>query len=98
MFGKLALAALTGAVMLAATSVEAQYYDPYDRAPRYDDYDRPRYGYDRPRYGYDRSYGRQRFGDTCVTSRGSCDTAPAPRNAPCRCYIEGFGPKRGNIY
>lgn len=94
---KLALVALTGGAILAAASADAQYYDPYDRRPAYD-YDRPPpYGYDRPRYGYDRPYGRRRFGDTCVTSRGTCEAGPAPRNSPCRCYIEGFGPKRGNI-
>lgn len=97
MFGKLALAALIGAATLTATAASAQYYDPYGRSPRYD-YDRPPPDYDRPRYGYDRPYARQRFGDTCVTSRGSCEAGPAPRNSPCRCYIEGFGPKRGNIY
>ena len=105
MLRKLALVALAGVAILSAASADAQFYEPNDRPPpgygydrpRYGD-DRPRYGYDRPRYGYDRPYGGRRLGDTCVTSRGSCETNPAPRNAPCRCFIEGFGPKRGNIY
>lgn len=98
MFRTLTIAALLGAALSSATSASAQYYDPYDRpAPRYyDDDGPPPYGYGRPRYGYDRPY-RQRFGDVCVTSRGSCAAAPAPANSPCRCYIEGFGMKRGAI-
>jgi hypothetical protein len=101
MLKMLALAALVGAATLGTTAGQAQYYERY--SPRYeDDYDRPppsRYRYDRPRYDddYDRPYRRQRFGDVCVTSRGSCDAAPAPRNSSCRCYIEGFGMKRGAI-
>jgi hypothetical protein len=94
----LAFVALVGAAISSATGANAQYYDPYYRpAPRYD-YDRPPppYGYDRPRYGYERPY-RRRFGDVCLTSRGSCAADPAPRNSPCRCYIEGFGMKRGAI-
>jgi hypothetical protein len=98
----LALAALVGVAISSATGASAQYYDPYYRpAPRYDydyDYDRPppRYDYDRPRYGYERPY-RRRFGDVCLTSRGSCAAEPAPRNSSCSCYIEGFGMKRGAI-
>lgn len=99
MIRTLALAALVGAAISSTTSANAQYYDPYYRpAPRYD-YDRPPppyYGYDRPRYGYERPY-RQRFGDVCVTSRGSCEARPAPANSSCSCYIEGFGMKRGAI-
>lgn len=97
-FRTLAIAALLGAATLSTTGANAQYYDPYYRpAPRYD-YDRPPppYGYDRPRYGYDRPY-RRRFGDVCLTSRGSCAAEPAPRNSSCSCYIEGFGMKRGAI-
>lgn len=99
MLRTLALAALAGSAILSATSADAQYYDRYDRPPAYD-YDRPPppYGYDRPRYGYDRPYGRRRFGEMCVTSRGNCEAEPAPRNSPCSCYIHGFGPKRGAIY
>jgi hypothetical protein len=106
MIRTLALAALAGAAMLSATGANAQYYDPYYRpAPRYDydrppppryDYDRPRYRDDGPRYGYDRPY-RRRFGEVCLTSRGSCAAEPAPRNSSCSCYIEGFGMKRGAI-
>jgi len=101
--------AILAAAVIPATMAHAQYFDPYDRpAPRYYGYDRPppppppRYDYDRPRYydgpryGYDRPY-RQRFGNVCVTSRGSCASEPAPRLSPCGCYVEGFGMKRGAI-
>lgn len=92
-FARLSSAVIIGSTWLSLIPAAAQYYDPYDRPP-------PRYGYDydRPRYGYDRSYGRRQFGDQCVTSRGSCEAPPSPRNSPCRCFIEGFGPKRGAIY
>ncbi|HEV7329218.1 MAG TPA: hypothetical protein VGN91_29500 [Bosea sp. (in: a-proteobacteria)] len=105
MLKTLAIAALIGAAFSSTTSANAQYYDPYYRpAPRYDydrppppyGYDRPRYRDDGPRYGYDRPQ-RRRFGDVCLTSRGSCAAEPAPRNSPCGCYIEGFGMKRGAI-
>jgi hypothetical protein len=77
----------------------------YDRSPYGDD--RPR-GYDRYD-GYARPYddgerrplppryGRQRMGSVCVTSRGTCPAYPSPIQAPCRCDIPGFGPKRGNV-
>jgi hypothetical protein len=106
MIRTLALAALIGMAISSATSANAQYYDPYYRpAPRYDydrpppppyGYDGPRYRDDGPRYGYDRPQ-RRRFGDVCLTSRGSCAAEPAPRNSSCGCYIEGFGMKRGAI-
>ena len=97
MLKNLALVALAGVAILSAAPAVAQYYDRYDRPPGYG-YERPGYGYDRPRYGYDRPYGGgRRFGDTCVTSRGSCEVS-APRGSPCRCFIEGFGPKRGNVF
>lgn len=98
MLNKLALVALAGVAILSAAPAIAQYYDPYDRSPGYG-YERPRGGYDRPYGGYDRPYGGggRRFGDTCVTSRGSCG-ASAPRGSRCRCFIEGFGPKRGNVF
>jgi hypothetical protein len=92
----LALAALAGAAILSAATANAQYYEPYGRPPPGYGYDRPPppYGYERPRYGYG---GGRRIGDMCVTSRGSCETRPSPRGAPCRCYFDGFGEKRGNI-
>lgn len=92
---KLTLAIVAAAAVLPAFTADAQYYDPYRRPPP------PPYGYDRPPpppppYGYDRPRPR-RFGDMCVTSRGECETRPSPINAPCRCYIEGFGEKRGAV-
>lgn len=90
MLKQLAFAALAGVAILSAVPADAQYY--YDRPPGY--------GYERPRYGYDRPHGssRRRFGDTCVTSRGSCEVNPVALGSRCRCFIEGFGPKRGNVF
>ncbi|WNJ88745.1 hypothetical protein [Bosea sp. 685] len=99
-----ALVALAGLAALSGTAAQAQYYDPYGRPPppRYD-YDRPppprdwEYERRRPRYEDDRGYRPRRFGEMCVTSRGSCETRPAPVGAGCGCYIDGFGSKRGII-
>lgn len=99
----LTLAAFCSLAALMSTAASAQYYDPYGRPPppRYD-YDRPAppdYGYGRPRYGYDgpRYYRPRRFGDACVTSRGTCQAEPSPIGSGCGCYIEGFGSKRGIV-
>lgn len=77
------------------------YRDGYGRPPPRDDYRRgPPRGYDDDDDGpYERRSYRQerRFGGICFTSRGSCETPPAPRGSSCRCYIDGFGPKRGAI-
>jgi hypothetical protein len=87
---------------LAAAPAAAQYYRPYGGQEEFDDdgFDRrrppPPYSY-RERYDYPRSR-RARLGSVCITSRGNCDVGGAvPLNAPCRCYIPGFGPKRGNV-
>ncbi len=78
----------------------AQYYLPYNAPPpSYDqrEYYRPRHEerrYERE-YGYERS--RRDLGQICVTSRGSCGSAPNYIGASCRCEIPGFGRKRGNI-
>ena len=96
---KLILTSAVVSALIPAAAAHAQYYAPYDRPPP------PRYGYDRgwdydrppPRYGYDRPYRQPRYGDMCITSRGSCEAPPSPRGAPCRCYFDGFGPKRGAI-
>ena len=106
-FRKLALATLAGSLLLGAWPAEAQYYRPYEEAPRYDPYDRPPppyYGRPRwddrgpppPRWGYDRPRHR-RFGEACVTSRGTCGTPPLPIGSGCGCYFEGFGSKRGIV-
>lgn len=111
MLKRLTLAIVAAATVLPALSAGAQYYDPYRRpAPPPYGYDRPPpppYGYDRPPpppYGYDRpryderpGYRARRFGEMCVTSRGGCRTRPSPINSSCRCYIEGFGEKRGAV-
>jgi hypothetical protein len=88
-----ALATLAGTVLLAG-SASAQYYDPYSpyyRPPP------PAYRPPPPYYGGG-YYRPGRVGQTCVTSRGSCYSYPAPISSPCKCFIPGFGKKRGNIY
>ena len=98
---KFILSLAAGALLAASAPAGAQYYDPYRPAPPPYGYDRPpppRYGYDRPppRYGYERPQYRE-FSRICVTSRGDCNSRPAPIGANCRCDIPGFGLKRGNI-
>lgn len=108
---KAALAVLAGSLLLGALPAQAQYFRPYDddEPPRYDPYDRPPpppppYGRPRwddrgpppPGWGYDRPRHR-RFGDACVTSRGTCGTEPLPIGSSCGCYFEGFGGKRGIV-
>lgn len=40
----------------------------------------------------------RRWGEACYTTRGTCELEEAaPRDAPCRCFIPGFGPKRGRV-
>ena len=101
LFKKLALTAIAGGCLLAAAApASAQYYEPYGRPP-------PPYGYERrppPPDGYYRRPGppegyqrERRFGQVCVTSRGTCGTRPGPIGISCRCDIPGFGPKRGSI-
>jgi hypothetical protein len=89
--------ALTG--ISCAGSAFAQFYPPfgggYER-----DYYRPRYEerrYERDDYDRYERRSRREQGQYCVTSRGSCTSAPGYINAPCRCKIPGFGLKRGNI-
>ena len=62
---------------------------PYYRPPAYDYQEYP---YQRPRPNYG-SYSAM-----CVTSRGTCSTGrPLRRGTPCRCFIPGFGQKRGAV-
>jgi len=71
----------------------------FRRAPRPEPYwESPREYYReerRERFGR-RVYG-QRLGQVCVTSRGNCETPLVPLESRCRCYIPGFGPKRGFV-
>jgi hypothetical protein len=102
MLKALVITTLAGATLLAAVPAGAQYYDPYGRPPPRYDYDRPPPSRDweyerRRRWDDDRYYRPQRFGDACVTSRGTCGTRPAPIGSGCGCYFEGFGSKRGII-
>jgi hypothetical protein len=51
----------------------------------------------RPRR-YERRWSQAPLGSVCVTSRGSCDTqGDVPIDAPCSCFIPGFGMKRGAV-
>lgn len=83
-----------GAALATSVPASAQYYDPgyrYERPPPRWDYQRPQ-----PRWGYERPRQRE-FSRLCVTSRGDCNSRPAPIGAGCSCFIPGFGMKRGNI-
>jgi hypothetical protein len=105
MLRQMILPAILSASLLAGSlAAQAQYYDPYRSPPSYedDDDDRPPPRYDRPgpRWGYERRE-RERYrssvSNTCETSRGSCDVRSSPIGSSCRCYIDGFGPKRGIV-
>lgn len=107
MMNRSILLALAAVATLAAVPApaSAQYYDPYFR-PAYPP-PPPGYGYGRPGYGYGYGYGYGRPGygyggrpgsNVCITSRGTCSTGrPLPANAPCQCFIPGFGVKRGAV-
>jgi hypothetical protein len=89
--------------LMAAAPAKAQYYPPYGGGGGYEE-ERPYRGgggYYGDRRRYDRDYyerRRPRYGSVCVTSRGNCDAGfSAPRNTPCRCFLPGFGEKRGAI-
>jgi hypothetical protein len=74
----------------------------YGYRPRPDYERRDDYGYERRVYRYERprrEWRREaRYGNVCVTSRGSCEYPQSyPIGTGCRCDIPGFGPKRGNI-
>lgn len=105
----LAVLALGAGFIAAPAPAEAQvYYSPYPHqpAPRY--YPAPRYVpapyppsyYEEPQGYYpQRGYGRRvAYGTVCWTSRGTCPLGnPAPYNSGCRCFIPGFGKKRGYV-
>lgn len=106
MLRQMILPALMSASLLAGSfAAQAQYYTPYRPAPpAYDDEDDrpppPRYDRPGPRWDYERREReryRARFSNTCETSRGTCDVRPSPIGTSCRCYIDGFGPKRGIV-
>ena len=83
---RIALAVLAVALVQGAVPAAAQYY-------RGEGYDRPPSPYwdERPRRA-------PRFGQICVTGRGSCmSEESAPFGAPCACTVPGFGVKRGQI-
>jgi hypothetical protein len=97
---RIALAALALVTLAGASPALAQFWPP--PAPEPDEYAQPRYRYryEQPRYRYrddEQRYYRRRAeaGYTCATSRGSCDIGGQPIGSICRCFIPGFGPKRG---
>ena len=99
-FATLALLTLTG-----ASPSLAEYYlqgnSGYQGYPGYDtdEYPQPGWRRHRPRYEEDPYYQpRAQIGYSCWTKRGTCDlTDGRPVNSGCRCYIPGFGPKRGYV-
>ena len=110
LFRSLAKAALASALLLAAVPASAQFFpfppgggyypqqQPYYQPqyqPQYQPDDQPDYyPQQRPRY-------RQRqvqYGNACYTSRGTCYlNQTAPVSSICRCFIPGFGKKRGAV-
>jgi hypothetical protein len=96
-------AVLVGAVVsFAATgSAEAQYYPPqrdgyYREAPP-PGYYRERRRYMPPQEQYYSRPQRVPMGMGCVTSRGTCQYGPVAIGQGCKCYIPGFGMKRGHV-
>jgi hypothetical protein len=104
-FAGLALLTLAG-----ASPVAAQFFPPdgpplYPRDPGYDPdgYQQPDWRHrqirrHRPRYEDPYEQPRGPVGFTCWTRRGTCDLDDGrPVNTVCKCYIPGFGPKRGYV-
>lgn len=102
---------MLGVLMLALSgtgAANAQYYPPPGYyggpPPGYYRHDGPPPGHYRrppPRRYYDDGYSpyprRIRIGTTCVTSRGNCSANGIPVGQGCKCYIPGFGTKRGEV-
>lgn len=94
---RFAFAAL--AVFALTAPAAAQYYgNPYPPPPA-SEWRGPPPGYHHGRpHEWRRHEQRQRVGNLCYTSRGSCEYPRYfPINTPCRCDIPGFGTKRGAI-
>ena len=100
---RISLAALALFALAGAAPASAQFLPPgfptpygYDQQDEY----QPRYRREyrreyRPRYEQ-RDYQQSGdYGYTCATSRGSCDIGGQQVGTICRCYIPGFGRKRG---
>ncbi|TDR89862.1 hypothetical protein [Enterovirga rhinocerotis] len=82
---RIVLAVALTAIAASAVPASAQYYGPPP----------PGYGYYDP-YGPPRRYRAPRMSDVCATSRGSCPIGGfVPYGSSCRCFIPGFGYKRG---
>jgi hypothetical protein len=95
-FAKLGLAVLMWSGAASAVAL-AQYYPPAPPPPGF--YPPPGYRpAPPPPPGYYRPPRGQGVGYSCATSRGYCDLpGPRPLNSRCRCYIPGFGEKRGAV-
>ena len=101
---RIALAALTLFALAGAAPASAQFLPPVFPGPYgYDQQDeyQPRYRREyrreyRPRYEQPYYQPRREAGYTCATRRGSCEISDGqPVGSICKCYIEGFGRKRG---
>jgi hypothetical protein len=93
-----ALSFLAAAAVMASVAPSLAQFYPYPPPQPRPYYGPGPYGpgpYGPP--GYYRPYQPVIFGNLCVTSRGNCRTQPQPNGSGCRCFIPGFGPKRGNI-
>lgn len=77
------------------------YYPPpgYRPPPDYGYREPPPPPYYRPPgYGYGYQRPSRNYSNVCITARGNCSTGrPLPAQAPCSCFIPGFGTKRGAI-
>ena len=102
----LALAAIAGAAPASAQYDGGRGYlgGPRYRDPIYDpNYPQPDprfYRHRRHRYDDDQSDAQPggEIGYTCWTRRGSCDLSDGREiGTVCRCYIPGFGRKRGYV-
>ena len=95
----LALFTLAGAAPASAQFLPPVFPSPYGYPPS-DEYE-PRYRREyrreyRPRYERPYYQPRAEIGYTCATRRGTCEIGDGrPVGSICRCYIPGFGPKRG---
>ena len=102
-----AFAGLALLTLVGAGPASAQFFPP-DGPPGYpgfpggpgydpDGYPRPHRRY-RPRYEDPYDQPRAPIGYTCSTRRGSCDLNDGrPISTVCKCFIPGFGPKRGYV-
>ena len=100
-----AFAALALVTLVGAGPASAQYYPQenpgYPGYPGYEPDGYPQPGWrrrHRPRYEDPYDQPRAQIGYTCWTRRGTCDLNDGrPVSSVCKCFIPGFGPKRGYV-